>query len=214
MKNLKMCVFLIGCGMLAATIILCVADYNDWLEENEVVAYNPGTVEIAAPFIYDVDDIGEKQTVFACRITTFAWGEQDAIWVFQKDGTCRKKDLVEEAEALGKMNQKRYEPEKLSEEALLARMDEYMQDETIPETDEKLLLDKKIICRCINITNISLEKEEESVMDAGGVTIYVVTGTGENRRLEEVYLGGAETYTCGDEEIEQVCKQITKVIGS
>lgn len=211
MKKRKRCVLLCTCMILIASAYLCVTGYKNWVKENEIVPYHSGNVKIATPIRYDMDDIGDKQTVFACRFINSAWGEQDELWVIGKDGMCRKKDLVAEAEKLGKINQVRYMPEEWSQETLLARMDEYMRDETLPVMDEKLRLDKETICQCINITDVNLGREDGSAADAGDVTVYVVTGAGANRSLKELYRGGVGTYTCGDEEIERVCKQITSL---
>ena len=106
-------------------------------------------VEVYEPYRYDIEDVEENQVVFAHRYTNFSWGKEDYIWIIRKDGTCKRKDLVGNHDI-------DYQCEELTDEELLDKMDEYMQDETLPEMDKKLALDKEKINHCINILHTEL----------------------------------------------------------
>ena len=161
-------------------------------------------VEVYEPYRYDIEDVEENQVVFAHRYTNFSWGKEDYIWIIRKDGTCKRKDLVGNHDI-------DYQCEELTDEELLDKMDEYMQDETLPEMDKKLTLDKEKINHCINILHTELNRSGTFATDSGGGYIYVVAGTGKDRQLKYMRDEGYPWYSNSDLWVNQVCDEIANI---
>ncbi len=159
-------------------------------------------VEVYEPYRYEIDDVEENQVVFACRLTGYSQDScQDCIWVIQKDGTCRLKNLTADTKSAGE----NYKPEELTEDELLGRMDEYVKDETLPVMDTKLKLDKDTMNYCINLTEIEFNNYSSAITDGSQhARYYVVCGTGKDRHLQMIAAEGNETSECSDLKILHV----------
>ncbi len=170
-------------------------------------------VEVYEPYRYDIDDVEENQVVFACHKINYAWGTQEYIWVVQKDGTCRIKDLSEQARIRRERAvRKDYEPEKLTDEEFLTQLDQYMQDETLPKTEKQFKMDKNTLNYLINISDIQLRRSNNLMIDGGSMAYYVVCGTGEERHLKLLQEDGEylPRYT-NDYKTIRVCAEIAGV---
>ncbi len=166
-------------------------------------------VKVYEPYRYDIDDVEENQVVFACWEINTSKGRWECIWVIQKDGTCRRKDLTEETEMCRKREtQKHNKPEELTDEELLVLLDKYMKDETLPKTDKQFVLDEKTLNYFINISNVELRYSNDTAVGAGLRDYYVVCGTGKERRLKVLQEGGFSPRYSSDYKILKACDEI------
>ncbi len=166
-------------------------------------------VEVYEPYKYDIEDVKENQVVFALRRRGGSvYYMQDDVWLIRKDGTCRLKDLTFNRSG-------HYSPNDWVETDtfLLEELDRYMQDETLPETDEKLMLDKDTMNYCINLSQIEYKTSFSKLTKDAHLQneYYVICGTGKNRHLKQIAVTEDEVRLCGDLNIIHTCALMAQI---
>lgn len=144
-----------------------------------------------------LEDIKKDETVMAVRFQNWAWGHQNYLMVFNKEGRCKFLNLEETD---------------VEEEKLLSFMDGCLADERIPYQKQTLKLQENLQEKIISIEDFNL-KTTGNMCDAGSCCYYSVFGSGNQRRLVCMQEDGNRVCRSRFFEVRSICKEMHDAFG-